>query len=541
MKIDAIESMPPSQRRRLLKWGLAALSGPAVPASVRVAFGELVMGRAHAADAAALAAASEPSYFIEIDLRDQMDWGHVFVAPGLVGDANIKRGSGGNLAALFFTQDELRGLPGGVFLTADSAELAPHADTIAFVDTCELTSGKTHGHEAGNPTRLPGKVRTRTAGTLAVYERDGMSPGEGNEAFFANTPTPASLHNFVQKTLSPALRNGVALKFLGRGKHTVYHFAAGLSGGELDRIRSRAELGSAFPGATITLAPPAAPGTPTAPAAPAPAPVNLNVVDSANDAAALRAVLERIDGRFLRDRRYAETALASHRSNLLAAEKQLHGVKPVDVVLDVSSDELTYWSTGVPRQVSSRPVMPIWEQAAVAFKLLKSGATRSVAIEFCYEDVHGRRSEDMMRTYARQTAIPLARLIRKLKDAGMYERTVIAIYTLDGGRPLDAGQSGDRGKNSVILAGGRVKGGYFGDIRLSRAASGSTPQQFSYHAPDLVTGAPGPGMSSTDNTMRLASAALWRTVMKAAGIPDALCDTFGAVAAARPLPFMLRG
>ena len=72
-----------------------------------------------------------------------------------------------------------------------------------------------------------------------------------------------------------------------------------------------------------------------------------------------------------------------------------------------------------------------------------------------------------------------------------------------------------------------------------RLASASPKQKFSYHAPDLITGAPGPGV--TDNSARIAGANIWRTVMKAAGVPDRLATRFPAVKDAKPLAFMLQG
>ncbi len=517
MKLHKLEGMSGAQRRRLLKWMGAALVGPAIPLGVRHAVGEMVLGKAYAAGPEALAAAAAPSNFIEINLRDQMDWGHVFVAPGLATNTEIRRGTSGNMAALFFTQEELKAFPNNVYLTGDSAALEPHLDTVAFVDTCEITRGNTHGHEAANPTRAPGKLAESREGYLAMFERDGQMPGEGNERSYSSVPTPASLHNYVQKLVTPNIRNGATLKFLGRGKHTVYHFAAGLAGGELDRIRTREELATAFPNGTQSVA-------------------DYNVLASAADAEAAREIMSKLDLGFLKQRQYADTAISSHEATLSGAQKLLYGNAPQPVNLSLTEEEIAYWSEGVPKQVASQPKMEIWEQIAIAFKLIQSGITRSVGLEFCFEDVHDRRDEMMMRTYAKQTAIPLARLIAKLKESIIYDSTAIAIYTLDGGRPPDAGYSGDRGKNSVILAGGKVKGGYFGDVRLK--TPDPTRQLFSYHAPDPVTGIPGPGV--TDNSARLPSKNIWRTVMKAAGIPDALCDTFPDVAGAAALPYMLR-
>lgn len=517
MKLHELDAMAPAQRRRFLKWATAILAAPGVDVGLRIACGDLIGGKAWADAADMDAIASGPTYFFEINMRDQVDWAHVFIPPGLVANPMIKRGSGGSDAALFFSESEVKKYPGEVFLTGDSAALAPHLDTIAMCDTFELTVGNTHGHEAANPTRSPGKARTRGPGMMAMFERDGQQPGEGNEPFYSSTPTPATLHNYVQKATTPTVRNGIALKMLGRGKHTVYHFGAELAGSELDRIRSKPELLAAFPDGMSGVA------------------SDFNTLPTQADAVALRTVLDKVDSRFLKERNYLDPARAGHAANLKSAERLLWGVAPPPITLALTPAETAFWSEGVPKQQAERTISEIWEQVAFLFKVVSSGVTRTAALEFDFLDVHGTRDEAMMRTMAKQAAIPLARLIGKLKEAGIYDRSVIAIYTLDGGRPPEAGESGDRGKNSVILAGGKIKGGYFGDVRLASAR----PNKFSYHAPDLITGAPGPGV--TDNSARIAGANIWRTVMKAAGVPDRLATRFPAVKDAKPLAFMLQG
>src|SRR5690606_32894074 len=103
-------------------------------------------------------------------------------------------------------------------------------------------------------------------------------------------------------------------------------------------------------------------------------------------------------------------------------------------------------------------------------------------------------------------------------------------------REVKADSYGNAGKNTVILAGGKIRGGYFGDIRV--AGDAGAGHDYSYHAPDLVTGAPGPG--SGNNGGRVAGRHVWRTIMRALEIPDALCDRFPDVAGAAPMRFALR-
>ena len=62
----------------------------------------LIQGAVGLAAAPALLRAGEawaqtvaPTYLIEICLRDQVDFGHVMVAPGLATDANLRRGPSG--------------------------------------------------------------------------------------------------------------------------------------------------------------------------------------------------------------------------------------------------------------------------------------------------------------------------------------------------------------------------------------------------------------------------------------------------------------
>ena len=139
-------------------------------------------------------------------------------------------------------------------------------------------------------------------------------------------------------------------------------------------------------------------------------------------------------------------------------------------------------------------------------------------------------------TLALQTVHPLTRLIESLKAAGLYDNTLIAIYTLDSGRAPAAASSGNEGKSGLMLAGGMIQGGYYGDVGV--AGDDGDGHVYSYSAPDPATGAPMAPV--TDNSGRLAGGHVWRTVMKALGLPDSLTASFPDTAGYAPLDWMLR-
>ncbi len=513
MKLPELERLSPLQRRRFLK-GLGAFFGAAtLDPALRFAAKDLIGGTA-------FAATPPPYYFIEINLRDQWDQGHVFVAPGLATFSGLRRGSTGRNAAVYFTQEELKKYQVNgtdVYLTGDSASLQPHLDSIAMIDTCELTTGAIHGHEAANPLRSPGRSYKEEAGKGAMFKLDPVSNfPQGCEAYYSTTPTPASLHNHFIKQQDPAARNGIAFKGISRSVHTVYHYAAGLPGAELDRKQSISSLLAAFPNTTV----------------------DLNILAKKEYAEAFTAVLQRLDRKYLADRKLGAKVADSHGSNLAEAQKTLYVGTPKIISVPLTPEERAFWSEGVPPQFDGgSPKANIWEQVAYAFKLVSNDLVRTVALEFDFYDVHDSRPESNVRTMAKQLSLPLSRLIQKLKEANLYDRTLVAVYTVDGSRSPAADSSGGEGKNSVILAGGMVKGGYYGDVRV--ASNVSNGHVYSYHAPDPSTVSLMPG--KTDNSGRLAAAPLYRTVMKALNLPDALCDQFPDVKGQKPIPYLLKG
>jgi len=515
-KLHELERMSPIERRRFLKYMGLALGAPLVPAALRHAANAIAGG-----DAFADAREAElPRYFIEINLRDQWDHGHLMVPPGLATNADLRRGTDGTKAALFTAADELtlHEVNGtSVYLTNESRPLQDHLDTIAMIDTCQIGEGTAHAHEAASPMRSPGKSKAQGGGMTEMWLLDPHDKVEGNEHFFASTPTPAVLFNHWQKQITPGIKNGVAFKGVSRSIHTVYHYAGALGGSaELDRHFSRDTLFGAFPDKIE----------------------DYNVLQKAEHADAFARILERVDPRVLDARAYTDAAQTAHGAELVDVRGRLYQGEPRLVSLPITPEEEAFWKTGVPDQAAGGPVRgQIWEQVAWAWKLIESDQVRSIALEFDWVDVHDQRTEPQMRFEAAQVTLPLVRLIGKLKEAGLYDRTLIAIYTTDGGRGIGAASYGNEGKNTVILAGGGVRGGYFGDVRV--AGNTGDGHTYSYHPPDMTTGAPGQGF--TDNSGRIPGAAVWRTVMKLAGVPDDLASGFPAVASAPTLPFVMRG
>jgi Protein of unknown function (DUF1501) len=460
----------------------------------------------------ALAQADQATFLIEICLRDQLDFGHVMVAPGLAKNGNLRRGENGRKAALFFSGNELSSFANNVFLTPQSMALKPHLDTVAMVELCELTYGPVHGHEAGNPIRSPGRGEQAGPGKrLAMWEGEpGQNNGEG--ATYSSTPTPVALHNAVQKKLTPGLRNAVVIKGTQRAG-AIYHFGAGISGAEPDRIQDVAGLLRAFPASNSakSILPP-------------------------DQALFLERGLRNFDQALWKRRAAASQVVDNHLAQLGEAQSVLGKVTTSQFNLALSDAEKAEWAMGTPSKYG-RTTIDAWEQAAYAFKLISSGLLRSVAIEIDIGDIHGERTAAQMKD---QTAIavgPLVRLIEKLKAAQLYDRTLIVISTADGGRAPAAGSSGDEGKNGVILAGGMVRGGYYGDIKAD--SDDGDGHKYRYFMPDLDTGIPSP-QGSLGNDQRLPAASLWKTVMQAVKVPGTTLSQFPSVANAKTLSWLIR-
>jgi len=507
MRSREFERMSPPSRRRFLKLMGAALAAPLVPDALRYAAHEMC-GVAQA-DVPGL-----PKYLIEINLRDQWDHGHFFVAPGIATYGNLRRGEFGRQCAMFFQQAELVQRPNRVYLTPQSMDLDPHLDDIAMIDCLELSVGAIHGHEAGNPMRSPGRSYNPGPGKIEMYLNDPIDNfPQGCEQFYSSTPTPASFYNYYNKKTDPLARNGIAFKGISRGIHTAYHFGAGLVGSELDRIQNRDQLFSAFPDSLE----------------------DLNVLESQAEADAMAEILRAVDPKFLDRRRFTQVAITNHEQNVEEARKLLYTNQTKLISMPLTEEEVAYWGPDIPDQVGENVKGQIWEQVAWAHKLVANDLCRSVALEFDYVDVHDQRTVGQMEVMTLQASRSLARLIAKLKESAIWDRTLVAIYSTDGGRAPAAGSQGNEGKNTVVLAGGMIKGGYYGDVGI--AGDDGDGHVYSYSAPNVSNGLP--GAASTNNDGRMAGKYIWRTVAKALGVPDAECQ-FPDVADAAALTWLLK-
>lgn len=535
-KPHQFERYSPEQRRRFLKLMGVALAAPGIPAALRYACGDMLLGDAHAQATEQVA----PTYFIEINYRDQVDLGEVLVAPGLATATDLIRGESGRKAALFTPMSDLQQravanpASQSIYLTPGAMALDPHLENIAWVDTCELTPGAIHYHQAANRNRIPDCDYPEAPGTLPVYSKDPVANfPQGCEQFYGAVPTPASLHNYVQKnfTGSPGLRNGVAFKGISRSIHTVYHFGGALDGAELDRFKDKESLFAAFPDTS---------------AAP------IRHLPSKDDVELFSGLLDRLDTRFLERRNYAASAVSGHKKTVVEAKDLLYSDAVRQISLPLTEAEVAYWKTGVPEPGSAEARVDgqdsqdfnaikfqIWEQYAFAFKLVSSGFTRTVALECEFVDIHDKRPKNQMTVHTAQLALPLARLIDSLKLAGIWDQTVIAIYTADGSRSPAAGSAGNEGKNTFILAGGKVKGGYFGDVGIAGPDGDGHAYQFS--TPDPTTGMAQPMHPEAMHAQRLKGGYTWRTVAEAIHTPASVMTQIGSakLAEVKPLSFML--
>jgi hypothetical protein len=506
-KSELFHKMQRLERRSFLRNLSLLLASPVVPNSVLTGTLAMLGKDAGGQEGDVL--------FLEVNFRDQWDFGHAFVSPSIAKAYSQLPKDGDDGVALFSAPE----LVGNHYLTPDSMELKDHLDTVAVIDTCELVIGGIHGHEASNATRSPGRSTQDGAGRkdmATVDKRPGGRVG-GNEVHYSSTPTPAVLHNYLSKTRNPAITNGVILRSSIRSNiHTFYHFEAELANAQPDRFFTRESFLNFFKGQELP---------------------REGVLDLHK--AEVLAILEKVDRSFAKELKLATREAQNH----FDALDLIAGRKPVDFSqLDLTVEEKAYWTDGIPGQFvcaddradQCSPVdgtMNIGEMFGYADKLFKSGQIKTVAIDFDFNDIHTARTESVLRTQGTQTAAPLARLISSLKAAGLYDRTLIAMYTLDGSRSPKRNSRGYDSKNSVVLAGGMIKGGYYGDLKLEG-------NKVSYHRPDDSGQAVSSGTTGRDK--RVAGADIYRTVAKAMGASEETLGQFPDLQSGKLLSYLLR-
>lgn len=509
-KISEFEKMTPMERREFLKYFSGFLALPYLPEQTKRAMSELVFG------SPAFAQTQQPVNFLEINFRDQWDFQCLFVPPGIAQNYENVRSrlppAGAPIA-------ERRNF----YLTPNAVSLRPHLDNIAVMELGDVCVGSVHAHEAANPLRSPGRSYTRTNGKIDMSTVD-KRPGnrtEGNEVYYSSTPTPLVLHNYYQKSMNPNISNGVILRSsLRTGIHTFYHFEGNLANAQADRFFDRTTFLNRFNGTTI---PPVTPA-------------------SQRHGSLISRLLNSIDRNFIERTSSTAQELNKHNSKVQHLGQILAGTPPAPLTLALTEAENTYWKNNISEQVICPGDNALacvaeggrWhpsELFAYAGKLFRSGQVRSVAIDFDMSDVHTNRTEFMMNTQAQQSGMTLARLIQYLKDNNLWENTVIAMYTLDGSRSPDSNSTGENTKNAVILAGGKIQGGYYGDIRITNG-------RINYHRPDENGNPVAAGTTGGDR--RVPAADVYKTVMLAAGVPASVLNSFPDVQNGQVLNYLLR-
>ena len=224
-----------------------------------------------------------------------------------------------------------------------------------MIDCCQV--GGRSRHESANPLRSPGRSYAQTAGKLPMFNLDPVSNfPQGCEAYYSSTPTPATLHNFRQKQIDPTIRNGIAIKGIGRSIHTAYHFAANLRNAELDRIPSVATLHSAFPDKLE----------------------DLRILPSPQETDAFLKILDRVDSRFLRSRNYSAAAQENTGRRCRSQRASSTGRSRASSACR-SPRRSAPRSPPVCRRVAATRQPHLWEQMAYATKIVTNDLARSVA------------------------------------------------------------------------------------------------------------------------------------------------------------------
>lgn len=513
-KNDPLKNMHPLHRRALLQKLSMLVASPLLSRGLSAGIISGISEMAYAVDQVGTAGAT---YFLEVNFRDQWDFGGVFVPPSIANAYNSLSKEGDDGIAFFDAPTKV----GEFYLTKNGMALKDHLDTIAIIETGELVIGSIHGHEAGNALRSPGRSMKSSPGKTDMATVDARPGGgtDGNEILFSSTPTPAILHNSYSKGLNPALLNGMLLRSSIRSDvHTFYHFEAALRNAQVDRFFKKSDLLSfvankAKPEEKDVLSL-----------------YRKEIVD----------LVKQLDSRFLNNVKVPKATGDSHLAAWdIAAKRQI-----IDLFagFELTGAELEGWTSGIPGQyecpdddstkcVERAGSMNIAEMFGYVSKLFQSGYLRTAAVDFDFHDIHTARTPLILETQGKQTAFALARLIQSLKTAGIYDKTVIAMYTLDGSRSPKRNSVGEGSKNALILAGGGIKGGYYGDVSMKDG-------DVYYHRPDDTGKAIATGVN--DSSARIPAKDIYRTVTAAMGIPDDIVKGFPDAKDGKPLSFMLK-
>lgn len=513
MKFKPMEDLSPQERRDFLKYAAGFLSIPFLPQSTRDAIAEVLLG------SVAHAQMYTPVNFLEVNFRDQWDFQSLFLPPSI---------------ARSYATVQSRLPPAGApiqernnfYITQNATELRPHLDDIAVMELGEVCVGSVHAHEAANPLRSPGRSYTQSNGKIDMSTVDKRPGGReaGNETYYSSTPTPAVLHNHYNKMMAPQLTNGVILRSTLRSDvHTYYHFEGNLSNAQPDRFFDKQSFLNRF----NTTAPPTDP---------------TNLTSTQKHGALMAQFLKRLDDNYMQ-RVQASVERTKHSANVDALRSSFSsGEPPAPFSLMLSAAEDQMWRAGIGSQVvcpgddanQCYAETARWhpsELFAYAGKLFQSGRVKSIAIDMDMTDVHTNRTRFIMDTQAQQSGMTLARLIQFLKNNNLWTNTVIAMYTLDGSRGMDSNSTGENAKNAIVLAGGRIRGGYYGDIRFENGS-------FVYCRPD-DTGAP-VATGTAGGSQRVPAADVYKTVLTAAGVPMTVLDGFPDVRPGRVLNYLLK-
>ena len=106
------------------------------------------------------------------------------------------------------------------------------------------------------------------------------------------------------------------------------------------------------------------------------------------------------------------------------------------------------------------------------------------------------------------------------------------MYTLDGSRSPISTSTGYNTKNAVVLAGGGIQGGYYGDVSVSNSGG------VTYYRPDDQGNPVAQGNTGRDG--RVPAEDIYKTVAVASGLPMSLINQFPDVSSGRVLNYLLK-